>query len=117
MSISKKGFDFSMTPNRRKKTHLNRGAFAVPLLTKKIIKKRVKAFKRPHSDRYHRVGESWRRPKGIDSRVRRKFKGVTLMPNICYGSYKKTRHFLHGFKKFIVHNVKEIELLMMHNRA
>ncbi|XP_026450712.1 60S ribosomal protein L32-2-like [Papaver somniferum] len=126
MSISKKGFDFSMTPrerqsftqNRRKQTHLTRGAFAVPLLTKKIIKKRVKAFKRPHSDRYHRVGESWRRPKGIDSRVRRKFKGVTLMPNIGYGSYKKTRHFLpNGFKKFIVHNVKELELLMMHNRA
>ncbi len=25
---------------------------AVPLLTKKIVKKRVKQFKRPHSDRY-----------------------------------------------------------------
>ncbi|KAI3951798.1 hypothetical protein MKW92_030469 [Papaver armeniacum] len=91
---------------------------AVPLLTKKIIKKRVKKFKRPHSDRYHRVGESWRRPKGIDSRVRRKFKGVTLMPNIGYGSDKKTRHYLpNGFKKFVVHNVKEVELLMMHNRT
>ncbi|KAI3840594.1 hypothetical protein MKX03_016376 [Papaver bracteatum] len=67
---------------------------AVPLLTKKIIKKRVKAFKRPDSDRYHR------------------FRGVTLMPNIGYGSDKKTRHYLpNGFKKFIVHNVKELELL------
>lgn len=61
--------------------------------------------------------ENWRRPKGIDSRVRRKFKGVTLMPNIGYGSDKKTRHFLpNGFKKFIVHNAKELEVLMMHNR-
>lgn len=61
--------------------------------------------------------ENWRRPKGIDSRVRRKFKGCTLMPNIGYGSDKKTRHYLpNGFKKLVVHNVSELELLMMHNR-
>ncbi|KAF3322127.1 hypothetical protein FCM35_KLT13268 [Carex littledalei] len=58
-----------------------------------------------------------RRPKGIDSRVRRKFKGCTLMPNIGYGSDKKTRHDLPNvFKKFVVHNASELELLMMHNR-
>ncbi|XP_030480532.2 large ribosomal subunit protein eL32z [Cannabis sativa] len=91
---------------------------AVPLLTKKIIKKRVKSFIRPQSDRKISVKESWRRPKGIDSRVRRKFKGVTLMPNIGYVSDKKTRHYLpNGFKKFVVNNVNELELLMMHNRT
>merc|ERR1711904_231112 len=70
-----------------------------------IVKKRVKRFK-----------NSWRRPKGIDSVVRRKFRGKILMPNIGYGSNKKTRHLLpSGFKKFVVHNVSELELLMMHN--
>merc|ERR1739841_292631 len=70
-----------------------------------IVKKRVERFK-----------DSWRRPKGIDSVVRRKFRGKILMPNIGYGSNKKTRHLLpSGFKKFVVHNVSELELLMMHN--
>ncbi|RVW47351.1 60S ribosomal protein L32-1 [Vitis vinifera] len=40
------------------------------------------------------------------------------MPNIGYGSDKKTRHYLpNGFKKFVVHNAQELELLMMHNRT
>ncbi|CAN6470196.1 unnamed protein product [Victoria cruziana] len=91
---------------------------AVPLLSKKIIKKRVKKFKRPQSDRKISVKPNWRRPKGIDSRVRRKFKGCTLMPNIGYGSNKKTRHYLpNGFKKFVVHNPSDLDLLMMHNRV
>ncbi|KAH9287969.1 hypothetical protein KI387_032086, partial [Taxus chinensis] len=89
-----------------------------PLLNKKIVKKRIKRFKRAQSDRRITVKESWRRPKGIDSRVRRKFKGCTLMPNIGYGSNKKTKHYLPcGFKKFVVNNVSELELLMMHNRT
>lgn len=40
------------------------------------------------------------------------------MPNIGYGSAQRTRHMLpSGFKKFIVHNVKELEVLMMQNRV
>ena len=39
------------------------------------------------------------------------------MPNIGYGSNKKTRHVLpSGFKKCLVHNSAELDLLMMHNR-
>ena len=62
--------------------------------------------------------ESWRRQKGIDSVVRRKFKGKVLMPNIGYGTNKKHRHVMKdGFRKFLVHNVDELELLLMHNRT
>lgn len=39
------------------------------------------------------------------------------MPNIGYGSNAKTRHVLpSGFLKFVVHNVKDLELLLLQNR-
>ncbi|CAD6583156.1 MAG: 60S ribosomal protein L32 [Tremellales sp. Tagirdzhanova-0007] len=81
-----------------------------------ILKKRTKHFKRHQSDRYHSVKESWRKPKGIDSRVRRRFKGQLPMPKIGYGSNKKTRHLLpSGHKELLVHNLADLELLLMHS--
>eukprot|EP00002_Diphylleia_rotans_P005269 TRINITY_DN14386_c0_g1_i1.p1 TRINITY_DN14386_c0_g1~~TRINITY_DN14386_c0_g1_i1.p1 ORF type:complete len:134 (+),score=33.06 TRINITY_DN14386_c0_g1_i1:136-537(+) len=83
----------------------------------KIVKKRTLKFKRHHSDRYICLKESWRKPKGIDNRVRRRFKGQVLMPNIGYGSNAKTRNLLpNGFYPFRVTNLKDLELLLMHNR-
>ena len=49
--------------------------------------------------------------------MRRKFRGAAPMPNCGYGSNKKTRHLLqNGLYKFTVHNVAELDLLLMHNR-
>ena len=78
-----------------------------PASRPKIVKKRTKKFTRHQSDRYDKVKRNWRKPKGIDNRVRRKFKGMYLMPNIGYGSAKETRHMLPtGFRKVLVHNIK-----------
>merc|ERR1712234_37242 len=72
---------------------------------------------RHQSDRYNKLSRNWRKPKGIDNRVRRRFKGMYVMPNIGFGSAKNTRHMLPtGFRKVLVHNVKELEVLMMQNK-
>lgn len=90
-----------------------------PLAKPTIIKKRTKKFARHFSNRFIKIrNSSWRKIHGIDSRVRRRFKGTIPMPKIGYGSDKKTRNMLpNGFYKFVVNNVKEVELLMMHNRT
>ena len=63
------------------------------------------------------MGESWRRPRGIDSAIRRRFRGYPDLVNIGYGTDKKTRHLLpNGFKKFLITKVSDIELLLMNNR-
>jgi large subunit ribosomal protein L32e len=84
----------------------------------KIIKKRTTKFIRHQCDRYDKIKESWRKPRGIDNRVRRRFKGQISMPKIGYGNNKKTRGVMpSGFKKFLVRNVADLEMLMMHNRV
>ncbi|XP_051675851.1 large ribosomal subunit protein eL32-like [Oryctolagus cuniculus] len=86
-----------------------------PLVKPKIVKKRTKKFIRHQSDRYVKIKRNWRKPRGIDNRVRRRFKGQILMPNIGYGSNKKTKHMLpSSFRKFLV---QELEVLLMCNKS
>merc|ERR1711976_51568 len=94
------------------------GKMVTPIAKRAIVKKRTKKFKRPQSDRILHVPASWRRPKGIDGTYRRRFKGHGYMVSIGFGSNKKTRHMLpDGFRKFVVNNVSELEVLLMHNRV
>ncbi|XP_041612990.1 60S ribosomal protein L32-like [Vulpes lagopus] len=96
-----------------------------PLVQPKIIKKRIKGslggaakFIRHQSDRYIKIKCNWRKPRGTDNRVCGRFKGQILMLNIGYGSNKKTKRMLpSGFWKFLVHNVKELEVLLICNKS
>ncbi|XP_059537232.1 large ribosomal subunit protein eL32-like [Myotis daubentonii] len=88
------------------------------LMKPKIVKKRTKKFIRHQSDRYVKIKQNWRKSRGIGYRVWRRFKGQILMPNIGYGSNKKTKHMLpSAFWKFLVHNVKELAVLLLCNKS
>jgi large subunit ribosomal protein L32e len=90
-----------------------------PLTKRTIVKKRSKKFIRHQADQFKRIARSsWRKPKGIDGRVRRRFKGAIPMPSIGYGSDKRTRNIHpNGFKSVVIQNVSELDMLMMHNRT
>lgn len=90
---------------------------ARPIVTKKIVKKRVNKFVRFESEDFGKLKSNWRRPRGIDNRVRRRFRGNKRMPHSGYGSDLKTKFLLpSGFKKFVVTNLKDLEILLTNNR-
>jgi large subunit ribosomal protein L32e len=66
-------------------------------------------FRRQESWRYKRVKNTWRKPHGIDSKMRKKVKGWPPSPTTGYRSPKKTRG-LHpsGFVEALVHSVEEM---------
>jgi len=89
---------------------------ASPTDKRKIVKKKTNKFKRFQANRNKRMNQAWRKPRGIDCRCRRKFKGHLPLPQIGYGSAKATRHRLpNGFYKFTVNNIRDLEMLLMHN--
>ena len=82
----------------------------------RIVKKKKTTFDRFECHRHLRVKGNWRRPRGIDCSVRRKFRGMLRTPKVGYGSNKKTRNLLPNYKlKFTVNNLKELECLLMNN--
>ncbi len=79
---------------------------------RKKIKSKKPDFVRYESWRYKRVKPNWRKPKGIDSKVREKRKGWIKMPDVGYRSPKVVRG-LHpsGFEEVLVYRPEDLEKL------
>lgn len=74
------------------------------------LKKKKPDFVRQESWRYERLKENWRRPKGIDSKMRRKIKGWPQTVSVGYRGPKAARG-LHpsGYEEVLVYNVGELK--------
>jgi large subunit ribosomal protein L32e len=76
---------------------------------REMVKKRKPEFRRQESWRYKRVEESWRRPKGLDSKMRKEVKGWPQKVKVGYRGPKLARN-LHpsAFREVIVYNVDDL---------
>ena len=82
------------------------------LRVRKIQKSKKPDFVRSESWRYKRVHSSWRRPKGIDNKMRLKLKDKPRNVEVGYRSPKLVRSFHpSGFEERLVFNVKELETI------
>src|SRR3989337_2381508 len=79
------------------------------LKARKRAKQKKPEFLRSESWRYSKLSESWRRPRGLDHKMRRKIKGWPPMVSTGYKGPKVARG-LHpsGYREVLVHNVKEV---------
>jgi large subunit ribosomal protein L32e len=80
------------------------------LRIRRTIKRKTPHFRQQEWFRYKRISESWRKPRGMHSKMR-KHKGYR--PNVVsvgYGAPAKTRN-LHpsGFQEVLVYNPKDLE--------
>ena len=77
---------------------------------RKRAKKRKPNFVRQESWRYKRLKESWRRPRGLDNKMRRKIKGWPPTVNVGYRGPKAARG-LHpsGYKEVLVYNTEGLK--------
>lgn len=85
---------------------------------RKQIKARKPDFARQESWRYKRVKENWRKPRGIDSHMRKQKSGWPKLVKVGYRGPRAAR-YLHpsGYYDILVHNVAELSKLKPKHEA
>jgi len=99
--------EVAYTPKAKPKLE---AAVVEALKLRRVIASRRPAFRHQEWFRYQRLGEKWRNPKGMHSKIHRHFGYRPNVPSIGYRGPKAARG-LHpsGFREVLVHNLRELE--------
>jgi large subunit ribosomal protein L32e len=76
---------------------------------RRAVKAKKPKFRRHESWRYKRLKEKWRKPRGLDNKMRLKVKGWPRSANVGYGG-PKIAQGLHpsGYREMLVHTPDEV---------
>ena len=76
------------------------------------LRKKLPKFRRQESWKYAKLSESWRRPKGLDNKMRKDIKGVPPRVKVGYRTPRDIRG-LHpsGLRPLIVSDIEQLERL------
>lgn len=75
----------------------------------KIIRKKKPTFTRQSITKKIRLSSSWRRPKGLQSKLRLRKKGHKQSPSPGWGSPKETRYLVEGVLPVTVHSIQDLK--------
>jgi large subunit ribosomal protein L32e len=79
---------------------------------RKTIKSKKPAFTKQDTHKKPKLSSTYRRPRGLQSKMRLCKKGYKRTPSCGYGSPKLSKNLTaDGYKPFIVSNVKDLELV------
>ena len=111
-TYSKERGDYNMSDGGPQETSVK------PKPPHKSSKDRMPKFLRQESWRYKKLSNSWRKPRGIDSKMRIKKKGWPKSVEVGYRSPRNIRG-LHpsGLEEVIIYNINDLEKIDASNAA